>query len=490
MPVHCPLELLEEPLDLSFEAIRNARLAVFFALGTLDSTRPSLSFVATLGASQAGAAQPLLAVTLDPFGQRVQQTGWFSVGEVWNPLQVFQPLVARVGEASPALVLLGEMVSVEQRSEVAASLFAHFGHAPAQARELAGQALSAAHVWPTLNALLQAWQTASEVSVLPVVLPVEALQTFLTDTLVASVWWPEPPSDHAPPAAAWSPASAQEVRQRLHGGAWRDLAGDELLNVLRHCLMLYGREVNAHDIAPLAALYGYAVPLTSADQRTQLVLELAGYVQDASVHAVVLLPIVVKDPVAQVVTAATIDFIAHSPWLENGASHALSELGELLKHGGIANPGAAFGALVAMGEQRFWPQQDALRVLLTPDQIAVAAQVHTALLRHGAVAYWLRWAQAQVAVGGEVFRHLCTALALARRRDQSGQVIDTERDLPVTGNPQPLRIKQVWSLEEYAAYLAPSLRDLALREDRTAWLLEVLQAWQITPQTPASKFIN
>ncbi len=485
MPVHCTLELLEEPLDVAFEDIRNARLNVFFALGTLDSERPSWSCVATVGESQAGEPQPLLTVRLDPFGQRVQQAGWFSVGEVWNPLQVFPPLLARVGEASPALLLLGEMVSVEQRSAVAASLFAHFGHAPALARELAEQALSAAHVWPTLNALLQAWQTAGEVSVLPVAFPVEAFQAFLTDTLVASLWWPEPPSDHAPPAAAWAPASAQEVRQLLRSGAWRDLVGEELLNVLRHCLMLYGREVDAQDIAPLAALYGHAVPLTSADQRTQLALELAGYIQDASVHAVVLLPIVVKDPTAQVVTTATIDFIAHSPWLENGESHALSELRELLKHGGITNPGAAFGALVAMGEQRFWPQQDALRVLLTPEQIAVAAQVHTALLRHGAVAYWLRWAQAEVALGGEVFRHLCTALVLARRRDQSGQVIDTERDLPITGRPQPFSIKQQWSLEDYAAYLAPSLRDLALREDNTAWMLEVLQEWQVMPQPPA-----
>ena len=104
MPVHCTLELLEEPLDVAFEDIRNARLNVFFALGTLDSERPSWSCVATVGESQAGEPQPLLTVRLDPFGQRVQQAGWFSVGEVWNPLQVFPPLLARVGGASPALL--------------------------------------------------------------------------------------------------------------------------------------------------------------------------------------------------------------------------------------------------------------------------------------------------------------------------------------------------------------------------------------------------
>lgn len=395
MSVPCTLELLDEPLEVDFEDIRNATLEVFFAAGRLAPLAPVLALVGTVGEPETGRAQPLVSARLDPFAQRVQQIGWFTPGETWHPAQVFLPLVARTIDARPNFLLLSEQLTDEQRLGIALQILHAGGATPAEAKAAAAAMLGGDYLWPALREFLAAWQSAGESSSLPPDFAVDEFRTFLTDVLVASLWWPEPPgeggADSGPAEGEWAPNSAREVRVYLHSSDWQLVTDETLVNVLRHCLMLYGKEVNEHDIAPLALLYAHVVAHTTPAARASLVPELAGYVGEGRVHAVVLLPMVVKDAAPEVVASATAQLLALSPVTAEGERYAYAELRELLRHRGVANPGAVFGALVAHAGEIDWPVLEILGAALHPHELLVAATSENDGDLARALRFWLAW---------------------------------------------------------------------------------------------------
>ena len=421
MAVHCTLELLEAPLEVAFEELTSATLEVFFAVAWLEALAPVVTLVATVGEPAPGVAQPLIRATLDPFAQRVRQIGWFTPGETWYPAQVFAPLLAELGDTPPQLLLLNEQLSDAQRAEIATQIFAATGAMDTPAR--GQQALASDYLWPTLREVLAAWQVAGESSAVPPDFPVEDFRTFLTDRLVPSLWWPEPPGEggaqDSPAPDEWAPASAQEVRFYLHGGEWRALEDDSLLNVLRHCLMLYGKEVNEHDIGPLAELYAHVIPRTEPGARAALVQEVAGYAAEQIVHAVVLLPVVMKDPADEVVVPATMHFAAHSPLTPEGERYALVELRELLRHRGVANPAAVLAALVAHAPEADWSALEGLGALLTAADLVRAASLDVTQDPGAALGFWRAWSTRLGLGQSALVAAVKAALAASERRAAS-----------------------------------------------------------------------
>ena len=125
--------------------------------------------------------------------------------------------------------------------------------------------------------------------------------------------------------------------------------------------------------------------------RAALVPELAGYAKDGIVHAVVLLPLVVKDAALEVVMPATAQLLALSPITAEGERYAYAELRELLRHRGVANPAAVFGALAANAVEADWPVLEILGAALLPAELQAAAIAGDASELQQALRFWLRW---------------------------------------------------------------------------------------------------
>lgn len=410
MAVTCTLELLDAPLELDFEALQSAPLEVFFVLGYRPALAPEVVLVAALGESAPGQRQPLVWARLDAFAQRVRQIGWFTPAERWNPLQVFAPLLQVLQEEPPALLLVSEQLDDAQRPGFAASILTACGMAADAAAAEATRLLASDTLWPGLRELLADWQAAGESSAFPPEFDVEAFRSFLTDSLVASLWWPPPPgeAEDGPGPDEWAPASAQDVRVYLHGGDWRELDGAPLLNVLRHSLMLYGKEVNERDVAPLAELYAQAMARSSAADRCALAGEIAGYAAQHIVHPVALLPMVVKDLDPAVVASATAQLLALSPRTPAGERYAYAELRELLAHRGVAIPGSVFAALIAAADEDDWGVLGELGALLSPEHLQDAAAQAAAA---GSRRYWLAWGARLTAADGSLRQAVQRALA-------------------------------------------------------------------------------
>lgn len=406
----CTLELVDPPVELDFDTLQAAPLEVFFVLGYRPALAPEVVLVAAVGEVAPGRRQPLVWARLDPFAQRVRQIGWFTPGERWNPLQVFAPLLQGLREEAPALLLVSEQLDDAQRPLFAARLLEACGMPADAAAAEAGRLLASDTLWPGLRELLADWQAAGESATFPPEFEVEAFRSFLTDSLVASLWWPPPPgeADDGPGPDEWAPASAQEVRVYLHGEDWRGLDGAPLLNVLRHSLMLYGKEVNERDIAPLAELYAQVMARSSAADRCALAGEIAGYAAQHIVHPVALLPMVVKDLDSAVVASATAQLLALSPRTEAGERYAYAELRELLTHRGVANPGSVFAALIAAADEDDWEVLGELGALLSPEQLQDAAAQAAAA---GSRRYWLAWGARLTAADGSLRQAVQRALA-------------------------------------------------------------------------------
>lgn len=529
----CRIEMLAEPMEATLEDIESGPLDVFFTLGIVNPFGPTLSFVGALGKSTAGAVLPLVNVMLNPFSQRVEQVGWFTVGDQWTPEADFEPLINLGFGACPTLLLLNASVPEQAREPLAAQILAtfnedvvdtlagirgHFGDpwtrvsqsmgagsadledevdSEQAAGQLAELVLKPEHIWPEIRAFMYAWRGSIEETGISGRLKDNAygpqrFTEFFAQKVAPSVWLPEEPAAPEPPPPTprrkFEPHSPDDVRNMLKSDDWMKMSSDELLQLLQTAMLVYGMEVNEADIPLVARLYRHAMRTTNNEHRALMARELTQLVEKYKVHPPAFLPILVVDDDFQVVTTATIDFVSCSPYGATGELYALTELGPLFRDRTLANPGAVFGALVCMGESRFAPFLDKVREVLTTDQVAIAARVHTQFLQHHDVQYWLSWAKELASQSGDValanFGSCASAIALAKRHEKMGKVFESERDFPCTGKERPVRHLREWTIDEYADVLAPELYRLEAEEAAPRVMAHVLRVWGYEPAAP------
>ena len=147
--------------------------------------------------------------------------------------------------------------------------------------------------------------------------------------------------------------------------------------------------------------------------------EVAGYVAEQIVHAVVLLPVVMKDQAEEVVVPATMHFSAHSPLTSEGERYALVELRELLRHRGVANPAAVLAALVAHAPESDWSTLEGLGALLSAADLVRAASLDVTQDPAAALGFWQAWST-RLGVGQNALSAAVkAALAASARRAAS-----------------------------------------------------------------------
>lgn len=536
MPSECHLEILKQPRQASLEDIESSPAGTLFALGIVNPFGPTLTWVAILGEQLPGAVLPVIKAVLNPFSQSVEQIATFTVGDRWSVADVFAPLLRLDFGSCPTLVLLHRAVPQASQRELIARVLSrfdegvvdtfrrirkHFGDpwkrvseeidgtsttllTDADQSDTDEDALSAAdklasllaqpeHIHSELTALGAAWKGSIEyVGEDPTsegVLSYSAFSQILFDRILPSAWLPEVGEEQPEPkkpGGTFRPSSVNEVREYLHSGQWESLSGDELIEVLQHALHLYGTDTQTSDIGALGAMYRLAVQRIDAEHRHVMASQLTQSIEQHGLSPAAFLPILVCEPTFEIVTDATIDFVSCSPWTADGELYAFTELTALFKQGTLENPGAVFGALVAMGDSRFLPVLSELRTHLSADQIRIAAQVHTTFVQHHAVQYWLAWAEELSGATGRDdqanFGSCASALVSCLRLDAHGHVFETERDIPCIGKEVPVIQRRAWNLTEYADLIGSRLYALEAAEAPPKIFSAVLRAWGLMPK--------
>jgi hypothetical protein len=285
------------------------------------------------------------------------------------------------------------------------------------------------------------------------------------------------------------PKSLGEIRERLHNVEyWESLDEAGLLLMVEAALVLYGLELQADDVPPLGALYRHVVQHTDASERLRLILRSPAVAEKHGLSSSLYLPVLVCDPDEGVASTAAIDMVAVSEPRQDGLPDALTELEPLFRGNSLANPGAVFGGLVIIGDARFRSTLEGLKGLLTNEEVQTAARIRTGFTAHAQVEFWLSWAEELVndrsPTAEADFGSVASALALQARDNKPRKVVQSERRYPSYKHESPIVVIARWSIEEYAAKIAPRLYALEAAEAEPRLFSTVLRVWGLIPRFP------
>lgn len=519
----CKFSLLTEPVDLSLDDVESSALEVFLARAIVNPFGPTLVFVAAVG--EGGLARPLVEVSLNPFTQQIQQIGSYRVGDTWQPVNDLEPLYSRSHGACPSILLLHAGLTDEDRHEIGrrildrlpdaktemANIRAFFGDpwsrvaaampggkvvAPSIRPELRDWTWmelieDPEHFWPELAAFLYAWSGSIEKTGLPAGMRASALKRERLEPLLhrvlASCWLP-PRSEVAQDTADSGMVQSSEVRTNLLDEAnWRDLPVDSLLGLLQESMLTYARRPERSLVAPLRRLYRRVVESTDREARQRALNSVIDVAEREQLAPTAVLPAVVCEPEETVAGAAAIAFVMLSDLSEGNVPETFAEIEKLLARSVCTNPGAVFGAVVALGDARFESTLERWRKFLKAPAVQVAARINTGVVTDAAVRFWLGWAESLAAESDDqsqdVFGSVASALALLARNNKSKRVVDIRRRLPCTAKGDAVEVLQEWTVQQYAEIVAPRFYALEAGEEPPRVFSTVIELWGL----PASR---
>ena len=533
MSTPCSIELYAEPLKTALSDLDGAVLDVFFAHMIVNPFGPTLTFIAAAGKSQVGQALPLVKVMLNPFSQDVQQIGRFWVGDTWTPLRDFDPLLELAYGSCPTLMLISNQMEERIRKELASKLFEsfdedvarvcrsvekHFGDPWTRVSEamsggndeyeditaeeaglrMAGAIFNEKHVKPELSAFFYAWNGSIEQTDIgddmkQIAMSSAAFKDFFFERIAPSVWLPaysdQPQKEPAVKRTEkLKLESLEQLDELMASEQWRDFEEDRLVDLLRMLFFGYGYEGTASHVQNISKVYKHALLKgVDSDTRALLEAEMVKLVDSGKLLPVVFLPFLVLDDDVPVTTKAAIDFVSSSDYVD-GELYAFGELRNFFIRSTLANRGAVFGALVAMGDQEVLKFLEELRPMLGTEEVRQAARVHTQFPQHHAIQFWLRWAKELVNSPNDddqrSFGSCASALILVLKHDTVGTVSSGKRNFPCHKSPRAITIEQEWPLEEYAELLAPELYALEAAEAAPRLFSDVLREWGLSPRAP------
>ncbi len=202
------------------------------------------------------------------------------------------------------------------------------------------------------------------------------------------------------------------------------------------------------------------------------------------------LPFIAEDTSKRVVASAVIDYISLRPVTDNNEMGGPYDIIEMFKSGMLENPGAAFGALLHLGDPRVCNILWQYRHDLSEEELAIAVTCNTGALYSASVEFELDWMESiEGDTSDGIFGLLASGLTLQFKNNQYSEVFCGQRQFPINKNPSNLDRAHARNLAkpiDIAAYIntiAPRLYALARAEPPPRVMPDVLSAWGLEPKS-------
>ena len=257
------------------------------------------------------------------------------------------------------------------------------------------------------------------------------------------------------------------------------LDADALLLVTFQQCLWYGHTQDAEVAGTLAALYPDLVAKASEADRIELLDRVAAAVEDGGTTVLALLPFLLHEPAAEAVAVAAETFASLMPLERDDEATGPRTLLRLLEHAEDEGTRAGLAAaLLRFGDRRLRPLLDEAWRRLDP-----AARVRLAGLRGASrvvfaatVEFWIACLED---ADEAVFAAVAEALARLAREADPPRVLEVRRKFPANApdDRDEIALEGDWPIAEFAARVAPALRDLARRENEPHRMPAVLEAW-------------
>ena len=269
---------------------------------------------------------------------------------------------------------------------------------------------------------------------------------------------------------------------------WDSLTSDQLEHLLGRSLVHYGMASDTSLIASMSALMRRVLHELSPDRLAAVYAAVSRTLAEHKSPAFyALIPVLVHEPEAEVAATATIDFVSMSPMTSTGKPAGFLEAVALVRNGAPNSPGGVFGGLVSLGDERFRSELDKAKAHLSPADVEDAARCESGFPTDAQIRFWLDWAEELMPLpddpdAASMIGSVAAALGRIRQRALIPSVFRSERLFPACQHERPTRILESWSLDEYAALIAPRLYALEEDEPPLKVFSSVLEIWGLPPR--------
>ena len=286
----------------------------------------------------------------------------------------------------------------------------------------------------------------------------------------------QPPLFKTDPDKFWRLVHTNDAQARFAGLRWAD-------DILICEILRYGISTDETMINPLLQIYQHFVKNGLPLDVRRLVYEaIRDFVMHAKVSATSLLLFAVEEASPDLVSTAVIDYVSSAALDDADPMSRPRDIVSAIENAKVKNRGAAFGALLHLGDARVCELILRLRDTLSLDEVNEAIRCYTGYLSSATIDFELSWLE-KSNLEDAFFGAVASGLVLQRRAAKVAMVMTGERPFPITSvTPEEQRAMQRWiPIEEYAKRIAPRFYALEKSEPSPKVMPTVIAEWGLEP---------
>lgn len=276
---------------------------------------------------------------------------------------------------------------------------------------------------------------------------------------------------------------SDDVRERaeLVGGTRHDSA---LCEILR-----WGIFTKPEMVVPLQEFYQRVVAKIPEEHCIAVLDQVRGFVERIDIVTTsAFLPFIVEDARQTIASTAVADYVSLSATLNNDPLSRVKVIVGLIENDELENPGAAFGALLHMGDDRVCRLIQPLRHTLSWADLTAALNCATGFIHAATFEFYLDWLESlEGDCADGPFGVVASGLVVLGKRNRSSQgIVSTgQRPFPARSATQGQwqEAQKPVSLEAYIKSIAPRLYALERTEPPPRVMPHVLTAWGLKPRS-------
>jgi len=227
------------------------------------------------------------------------------------------------------------------------------------------------------------------------------------------------------------------------------------------------------------------------EQRFELYQHVAGLVENVPfVSANAFLPFIAEDTARRIVSTAVIDYVSSGQLTDNDPMSRPKDIIGMIESSFLENEGAAFGALLYLGDERvcrlLWPIRDSL------DNAAIneAVNCSTGFMYSATADFYMDWLEGMEGdLEDGLFGIVASGLYLLKKSSQQDLVFTGQRPFPAKdASPEEFQaMRTSISIGKYLEGAAPRFFALERTEPPPRVMPHVLLEWGLDPVTDPSE---
>ena len=252
----------------------------------------------------------------------------------------------------------------------------------------------------------------------------------------------------------------------------------------------YGLFNDEKMIVPLRAIYEQHVLPGSEEWRYSIFQHIKNLVDPRIISTNALLPFIAEETSRRIVSTAVIDYVSVGPLTKGDPMSRVRDIVGMIESGFLENDGAAFGALLNLGDQRVCRLILPLRDTLDHAAVQEAINCSTGFVYAATVNFYLDWLEGfDGKYDDGLFGLVAAGLAQIRKFSKIDVAMTGQRPFPmcdVTHEELQALSKPV-PLSDFVRAIAPRMHTLERAEPPPRVMPHVVAAWGLSPVTPISE---